>query len=222
MLYQFYGVPEEKLVPFAYSWGYETHLQAWDDLKSRRSELMLSRDARKLTDTCMRAIYNGTEINLDHLFCYALRAMKSDEIDVDDFRRALYLAAAQLTQAPELRLHSSLQNGIAALLHGSAFNPLEGAEKLAFREGVLRKVDRRYLIDRQKLQAKYDFHNVRLKGMVQVIANELEPVTKATRAITHTINLPTAKLKERVARTLQRRDMHRVHRDNNTTFDLEV
>ena len=190
--------------------------------ESRRNELMLGRDARRLTDTCMRAIYNGTEINLDHLFCYALRAMRADEIDVEDFRRALYLAAAQLTKAPELRLHSSLQNGIAALLHGSAFNPLEGAEQLACSEGVLRKVDGRYLIDRQKLQAKHDFHNVRLKGMVQVIANELEPVTTATRAITHTINLPTAKLKERVARTLQRRDMHRFHRDHEKSFDLEI
>ena len=28
-LYQCYGVPDNKLVPFAYSWGYESHLQAW-------------------------------------------------------------------------------------------------------------------------------------------------------------------------------------------------
>ena len=39
MLYQFYGVPEEKLVPFAYSWGYESHLRVWDVLKLRRGEL---------------------------------------------------------------------------------------------------------------------------------------------------------------------------------------
>lgn len=190
--------------------------------ESRRSELMLGRDARRLTDTCMRAIYNGTEINLDHLFCYALRAMRKDEIDVEDFRRAVYLAAAQLTKAPGIRLHASLQSGITALLHGSAFNPLEGAEQLARNEGILRKVNQRYIIDRQKLQAKHDFHNVRLKGMVQVIANELEPITTATQAITQTINLPTAKLKERVASTLQRRDIRRFHRDHEKTFEPEI
>ena len=39
LLYEFYGAPEEKLVPFAYSWGYESHLRAWEDLKPRRAEL---------------------------------------------------------------------------------------------------------------------------------------------------------------------------------------
>ena len=39
LLYKFYGVPDDKLVPFAYSWGYESHLQAWEDLSHRRAAL---------------------------------------------------------------------------------------------------------------------------------------------------------------------------------------
>lgn len=39
LLYKFYGVPDEKLVPFAYSWGYDPLLRAWDDLKERRAEM---------------------------------------------------------------------------------------------------------------------------------------------------------------------------------------
>jgi len=38
-LYEIYGVPEEKLVPFAYSWGYETHLASWDELRPQRKQL---------------------------------------------------------------------------------------------------------------------------------------------------------------------------------------
>jgi len=38
-LYQYYGVPEEKLVPFAYSWGYESHCQSWEDLRPLRNQL---------------------------------------------------------------------------------------------------------------------------------------------------------------------------------------
>lgn len=39
LLYQFYGVPQEKLVPFAYSWGYEAHLEAWEELRPHRKQL---------------------------------------------------------------------------------------------------------------------------------------------------------------------------------------
>ncbi len=39
LLYRFYGVPEEKLVPFAYSWGYEPFLQISEGLRLRKKEL---------------------------------------------------------------------------------------------------------------------------------------------------------------------------------------
>ena len=39
-LYQYYGVPEDKLIPFAYSWGYESYLEISENLKSQRPHLM--------------------------------------------------------------------------------------------------------------------------------------------------------------------------------------
>ena len=38
-LFRFYGVPEYKLVPFAYSWGYESHLNASEELRPQRKKL---------------------------------------------------------------------------------------------------------------------------------------------------------------------------------------
>ena len=38
-LYRYYGVPEEKLVPFAYSWGYEALIKEAPTLRSQRSEI---------------------------------------------------------------------------------------------------------------------------------------------------------------------------------------
>jgi len=55
-LYQFYGVPEEKLVPFAYSWGYETQIQAWEDLKSQRKQL---RAQQGIADDSLVILYCG-------------------------------------------------------------------------------------------------------------------------------------------------------------------
>ena len=56
MLYKFYGVPDEKLVPFAYSWGYDSHLKAWEDLKPRRAEL---RAQQEISDDSLVILYCG-------------------------------------------------------------------------------------------------------------------------------------------------------------------
>jgi len=39
ILYRYYGVPEEKLVSFAYSWGYKALLPIADDLKRQRKQI---------------------------------------------------------------------------------------------------------------------------------------------------------------------------------------
>jgi glycosyltransferase involved in cell wall biosynthesis len=39
LLYEFYGVPDHKLVPFAFSWGFESLLGIRDEIKSQRNQL---------------------------------------------------------------------------------------------------------------------------------------------------------------------------------------
>jgi glycosyltransferase involved in cell wall biosynthesis len=39
VLYRYYGVPEKKLIPFAFSWGYEAHVRVSDELKSQRTQI---------------------------------------------------------------------------------------------------------------------------------------------------------------------------------------
>ena len=38
-LYKYYGVPDEKLIPFAFSWGYESLLQSSSEINSQRNRL---------------------------------------------------------------------------------------------------------------------------------------------------------------------------------------
>ena len=55
-LYKLYGVPEEKLVPFAYSWGYNSLLETSIQLKSKRAEL---RGKQGLSDDTLVILYCG-------------------------------------------------------------------------------------------------------------------------------------------------------------------
>ena len=55
-LYQFYGVPDRKLIPFAYSWGYKALLETASQLKPRRSELKAKQG---LSDDSVVILYCG-------------------------------------------------------------------------------------------------------------------------------------------------------------------
>jgi len=175
----------------------------------RRADLLLGRQAKRLTEDCVRAIYNHMEVNLDHLFCYGLRALKCDRVRAADFHRSLYLSAVRLSELKTVRLHPVLNNGIAALLRGEAFGPLKDVLQVARKQRVLRCDGDHYVIDRTALLLEHDFHKIRLNGVIQVIANELEPLTQAVRIVEECVNLPSATLKQQVAATIQRRDIRR-------------
>jgi len=166
--------------------------------KAGNDDLFLRRAARRLTGRSMRGIYGATEINFDHLFCYGLRAAKTDVLPVRQFHRSLYLAALELRQRDDIRLHPVLRNGIVALDTGDPFEPLESIERLALREGVVRRAGDSYVIDRQALERNHHFHAVRLKKMVQVIANELEPIDVAVNAVADAVNASPRELASRL------------------------
>ena len=53
------------------------------------TDLGLRKQAKRLTAACMRSIYNNIEVNLDHLFAFALRAYAGRTIAPDDLRREI-------------------------------------------------------------------------------------------------------------------------------------
>ncbi len=181
----------------------------FSDSEARRNALLMGRQARRLTGEAMRSIYNSIEINVEHLFCYGLRMLKRDTVPVIDFHKALYIAAVELRDCEEIRLHSTLQNGLTAMSVGRPYAPLDEIINLARKEGVVRVAQGQYHIDRNALDENYDFHDIRLKRMVQVVANELEPIQPATTIVRRSVNLPSRKLNARVATALHEIDQSR-------------
>ena len=189
--------------------------------EASHTELFLRQQAVRLTEVCMRDIYNNTEVNFDHLFCHGLRVFDGERIGVADLRRALYLASVELAGTEGVRLHPSVHNGITALVTGEPYAPLERAERLARREGIVRVEDGSYLIDSAALGADHDFHNIRLEKMTQVIANELEPIKPATTAVHRCVNLSSEQLKTRISRVLQEADARQYERDYASAYVAE-
>lgn len=170
--------------------------------EQRRNDLFLRRQAWRLTDATMKAIYGGTEVNFDHLFCYGLRAMGCDVVPERRFHEALYLAAVQLRSDDRIRLHPVLRHGIAPLMAGAAFEPLESIVRLAVAEGVLHRENGNYVVNRAALLEHHDRDEIRLEKMVQVIANELETVDRAVGPVRAAVNLDDDGLDARLPKAL--------------------
>ncbi|MCP3904226.1 MAG: alpha/beta fold hydrolase [Planctomycetes bacterium] len=176
--------------------------------EERRTDLFLLRQARRLTQASMRSIYHSTEINLDHLFCYGLRALRLEIVPVRQFHRALFLVAMELRHRGHLRLHPALRNGIVALATGEPYANLDTVERLAIAEGVIRREGDCYVIDREQLHEEHDFHDIRLSKMVQVIANELEPIEEAVEVVRRVVNLDENALGRSLSRSIRDDDEH--------------
>ena len=182
-----------------------------------RSDLLLKPQAARLTRHAVGAIYRNTEVNFDHLFCYGLRALKRDVVAIDDLRRALYLAAMTLRNEPGLRLHPHLRQGLTGLLahqpNSGGFEPFESVVALAKRCEVIYETDGQFRIARHMMRGEYDFHEVRLRNTIDVIANEIEPVEPVVSVVRRCVKLPGRKLRERVHEAVHRADRDRFHRD---------
>jgi esterase/lipase/1-acyl-sn-glycerol-3-phosphate acyltransferase len=179
----------------------------------RRSEVLLRGRARRLTDEAMRRVYGATEVNVEHLFCAALRAWDEPEIGAAHLHSALYLAALELRRRGDVRLHPSLRAGALALTRGEPFPPLDSIVALARAEGVVARRNGTYVIDRTKLEEAHPFHEVRLRKMVQVIANEAEAVEPAVRAVRESLRLRDGARQARTAEAICASDRTRFHGD---------
>lgn len=179
-----------------------------------RTDLMLRRQATRLTHDAMRRIYQHVEVNFDHLFCYALRAWKGGPIPIAKMRSVLYLSALELRQrAGDLRLHPQLTQGLTPLLTNQPFEPIDSVAAMAVQQGVLRVNDGCYHRADAAGAGEYDFHELRVRNTVDVIANELEPIDAAVGAIQRNVRLADPQLHQRTSRAAHQADRHRFHRD---------
>jgi len=181
--------------------------------KRLQVDLLLKRQARRLTRQAMRSIYQNTEINFDHLFCFGLRALKQDVISTEAMRQAMYLAATELRKHDQLRLHPHLINSLTPLVAGQPFEPLDSIVSLACECGAVSETAGQYNIDRSMLQERFDFNEIRLRNPIKVIANELEPIATAVRVLRRCVNLSDRQLKQRVSKAIWHVDRFRFHQD---------
>jgi len=161
----------------------------------------------RMTHRLVAEIYARLTINIDHLFCTALRQHPATAIDEDDFKRALYVAARTIQVSGNRRSHRTIAGDLVALIADKPDPHYHDVRSLAERAGILRAEHGHLHVDRAVIDAEHGFHDIRLRNTIAVIANELEPLRGAVHAVTSAVNLPAQALRRRLADVLTGEDL---------------
>jgi esterase/lipase/1-acyl-sn-glycerol-3-phosphate acyltransferase len=163
------------------------------------SKSLMRKEALKLMQRYMEAIYRMTTVNLDHLFASLLRFLRRKSIKKLDLCRRVFLAASQIQQHSDLFIHDSLQRDQIHLLTDDRFGKVENFVKVAQEKGNLQIDNGAYIINKSTFTSPYEFHRARIDNPIDVMANAVEPLTDLQRTLRRLAALPDFWIRKKVA-----------------------
>jgi len=178
----------------------------------------LRKEALRLMERYMAAIYNLTTVNHDHLFASMLHSMRVKKIDEPDLRRRVFLAADQIRNNSGVYFHHGLQEDQLHLLTDDRFGSVQDFLSIAIEKGVLKKDGKTFIKDASKFSSPYDFHRARIDNPVEVMANAVEPLSELQNKVGRLAILPGFWIKRKVARRLMDQAVREYKKDYETFY----
>jgi len=128
----------------------------------------------------MHDIYAMTTVNHEHLFASILRVYPFKRINELGYRRRVFYGASLVRSGQRKNsffLHKSLKENQTHLLTDDRYGKYENFLNLALEKGVVEKRGKYLFRDPSKLSVPLSFHKGRLSNPIEVMANEVEPLT---------------------------------------------
>ncbi|HPV40189.1 MAG TPA: alpha/beta hydrolase [Spirochaetota bacterium] len=148
----------------------------------------------------MNSIYGMTTVNHDHIFSYILTRHGKSWISEDDLKNRAFLAIDIMRRTGITNYHTALQKKQFYLLtddyHEKYANFVESAAAdglITVRDGIIHK-------NRGRFTKVYDFHTIRKDNIIEVLRNEIEPLTALTRALDRICITPAWWIRRTLAR----------------------
>jgi esterase/lipase/1-acyl-sn-glycerol-3-phosphate acyltransferase len=195
--------------------GSEHRLQFDDPLPLQR---LMHKEALKIMQRYMAAIYSMTSVNHDHLFASLLRFSPHKKFKEHALRRKLFLLTGAVREVKNLYLHQNLQDDQVHLLTDDRYGRVSDFLSVAIEKEILKREGRYLIKDRSKFSSPYDFHRARIDNPVEVMANAVEPLTALQRIVRWTAWLPDFWVRHKVAAMLQRRACSEFDKDYRQFF----
>jgi esterase/lipase/1-acyl-sn-glycerol-3-phosphate acyltransferase len=190
--------------------GAERRINFDDPIPSKST---LRREALKLMQRYMTAIYELTTVNHDHLFASMLRSLRSKKIDEMDLRRRVFLIADQIRQNSRIFFHHSLAADQIHLLSDDRYGKVYDFLTIALDKGILKKDDQKLVKDASKFSSPYDFNRARIHNPIEVMANAVEPLSNLQKRVGRLARLPGFWVSKKTAKTLMEHSVDEYKKD---------
>jgi esterase/lipase/1-acyl-sn-glycerol-3-phosphate acyltransferase len=167
----------------------------------------MRKEALKLMQRYMSAIYALTTVNHDHLFATALKMSPISRVSGANLKRRVFLAASRKRGRLRSHLHQSLSTDQVHLLTDDRYGKYAEFLQLALESGMISEENSGLIIARKRFGSILDFHRIRIDNPIAVISNEVEPLKDFLRRLRRLAWQPGWWLRRKVVRHLLQLDL---------------
>jgi esterase/lipase len=182
----------------------------------------MRREALKIMQRYMAAIYRMTTVNHDHVFASCLKKSPVNRIKATNLKRRAFLASQLNGNPDEIYLHNSFDQSQVHLLTDDRYHKFSEFVDFATQKKALAMDGTVLVRDTARLGSMFDFHRSRIDNPIGVIANEVEPLTRLQRSISRLSWLPGFWLRRKIAKHLIKRELDTYNRDYDRFAVLEI
>ena len=181
---------------------------------------VMKKTASDIMHRYMKGIYAMTTVNHEHLFASFLRLVPIGKICEKGLRKRTYLAASRIAELDTDRYyyHRSLKGSQAHLLTDDRHGKFADFLKLAMEKGILIEKDDCLYRNKERLSAPISFHRSRIDNPVEIMANEVRPLTWLKKLLGFIAAQPAFLLKYKILRHIYTR-AKQTYRDDLSLLD---
>ncbi len=182
------------------------------------SRSIMRKEAMKLMQEYMSAIYDMTTINYDHLFASLLKKTWYRRLDHNFLKRRVFLIISELISKHDLYLHTDLMNDQVHLLTDDRYEKYDNFIQIALETGVLEKTGDILQLKNERFSAISDFHRIRIENPVAVLANCVEPLEDIQKIIWKYARMPDYWIRKKLAGLIINKEMDDFEQDYRTYY----
>lgn len=146
----------------------------------------------------MRAIYDMTTVNYDHLASYIMTKYRKNSFSESDFKNRIFLAIDQLLRTGLTNYHTSLDKKQYHLLTDDYHEKYENFIKTAVSDNLITMKDGIITKNVELFSKNYQFQTIRIDNFIEVLRNEIEPLQSLTTGMDHLMVFPGGFIRQKI------------------------
>ncbi|MEE9912308.1 MAG: alpha/beta hydrolase [Deltaproteobacteria bacterium] len=146
----------------------------------------------------MRAIYEMTTVNHDHLASYIIMKYLKTGIAESDLKNRIYLAIEHLMKTGISNYHQTLAAEQIHLLSDDRHKKYESFIEDAIADNLITRRDGLITKNPERFSKTYEFHTIRMDNIIEVLTNEIEPLKPLTTGLDHLMLFPAGFIRQKI------------------------